>query len=800
MPQEATGTGAAHPFIIPLTKIDVARRLVIGTAAEEIADKSKEIMDYATARPQFEEWSDGFSRATGGLSKGNLRVMHGKTVAGRLDAIDYDDASKKVQIVAKVSDENEWQKVLDGNYTGFSIGGGYLKKWKDPSGLTRYTPIVREISLVDNPCIPTATFAELVKADGMVEQIQLRGVARGFAQAWAERPRTFAETWVEPAKTFGELHKSTVSRLFTETPSPMAKDAGTLSEAQHRQRVEAAKARWAHENGVPLEHVHQALEQDVAKAGKSLFGGARKMQAKRDEHDRTFSAHADAYEAYDRAAPFLPHGASLMIDHPLGGFYDPTGAMKRMAAAGPGTDISHMNVYGFGAHEDISSLRHDWAGEDRDEADKQRRDGLLTHAQHGKAIAAVNAKHGTSFEHVRIEPRPHGMSAADEHMLVHGRPLGKAASWSESKHPRSKGGRFAPAEIVRTAPKTTGSGDPVRILGIKTGLRHFTPDELKAIEADDEAEHQAFTAAQALRDAHPRQDDERGYLQGAAAGAMAYRMGAAHGPTIIDAVKFGTGERGARNRTANMLRSNAARGSRKRLKNLAHAKRLDATASGEATSLGESAKRKFMEEAMQRGSSLEEAAALGDKFAAKIQTRKAKMGAMQGWIKGQRAATREIKSGMLSAVAAYGQRPRAATSFGSLKQRFLRDAIPAGIAGFVGGHLGEQSAYRLQHEAEGEDVTHAHMAGATVGDVLRATRHVELGGILGAAAALPVSYKLQGGGFSRAGAQQFMTAGSHPTLIRHLKRGALIGALGSVALKVPDLAREYSARYGTKDR
>lgn len=196
MTMQMVGTGEAHPFIIPLTKIDVERRMVIGTAAEEIEDKAHEIMDYATARPQFESWSNGYKEATGGLSKGNLRVMHTKQVAGRLDDISFDDASKKVMICAKISDSNEWQKVLDGAYTGFSIGGGYLKKWNDPdTGLTRYTPIVREISLVDQPCMPTARFAELVKGDGMSEQLELRGVARTFGDLWKAQatPPTFAE-------------------------------------------------------------------------------------------------------------------------------------------------------------------------------------------------------------------------------------------------------------------------------------------------------------------------------------------------------------------------------------------------------------------------------------------------------------------------------------------------------------------------------------------------------------------------------------------------------------------------------
>lgn len=193
-------------FIIPLTKIDEEKRLIIGRAAQEVADKSKEIMDYATAKPAFEAWSKGFEVASGGLSKGNLRVMHTKTVAGKVVDLSFHDGDKAIDVVVKVVDDNEWEKVLSGCYTGFSMGGGYAKRWNDDAGLTRYTPTISEISLVDNPCIPTARFAELVKADGLVEQIALHGRDPDtFAKAWAERPRTFGEAWASRPLTFGEL-------------------------------------------------------------------------------------------------------------------------------------------------------------------------------------------------------------------------------------------------------------------------------------------------------------------------------------------------------------------------------------------------------------------------------------------------------------------------------------------------------------------------------------------------------------------------------------------------------------------
>lgn len=162
-------------MLIPIYKVDEERRLVFGRAAQEVPDRAGEIMDYETAKPAFKSWSEETFEASGGKSFGNVRAMHGNVAAGRLDSIEFDDAAKAIDVCAHIVDDNEWQKVLEGVYTGFSMGGKYVKRWKDETGLTRYTPSVAEISIVDRPCVPTAQFAELVKTDGTVGQLMLKG-------------------------------------------------------------------------------------------------------------------------------------------------------------------------------------------------------------------------------------------------------------------------------------------------------------------------------------------------------------------------------------------------------------------------------------------------------------------------------------------------------------------------------------------------------------------------------------------------------------------------------------------------
>jgi hypothetical protein len=150
---------SALDLFLPLAKVDLDRRLVTGVATAETPDRSGEIFDYASSKPNFEKWSAETAAASGGKSLGAVRVMHTAIAAGKLTDIAFDDDAKRITVCAKIVDDDEWKKVQEGVYTGFSQGGRYVKRWADPeTGLTRYTAEPHEISLVDLPCVPDATF------------------------------------------------------------------------------------------------------------------------------------------------------------------------------------------------------------------------------------------------------------------------------------------------------------------------------------------------------------------------------------------------------------------------------------------------------------------------------------------------------------------------------------------------------------------------------------------------------------------------------------------------------------------
>lgn len=153
-----------------ITKVDEAKRTVIGRAAQEVVDSVDEIFNYKGSKPYFQKWSKSISDATDGKSHGNIRAMHGKVAAGKVTEILFNDEEEAIDISTKIVDDQEWAKCLEGVYTGFSIGGKYVgeKEVVKVGGkeVKRYIANPSEISLVDRPAIPTATFFSVVKADG----------------------------------------------------------------------------------------------------------------------------------------------------------------------------------------------------------------------------------------------------------------------------------------------------------------------------------------------------------------------------------------------------------------------------------------------------------------------------------------------------------------------------------------------------------------------------------------------------------------------------------------------------------
>lgn len=172
--QSGPAAGSARMFA-QITKVDAEKREVWGRLVQEVPDRAGEIFDYESSKPYFKAWNDEFAAATDGKSLGNMRAMHGKVAAGKFTHVEFNDAEKAIDVCGKVVDDAEWKKVLEGVYTGFSIGGSYVGAKKaekvDGADVLRYTAKPSEGSLVDSPCIPTAKYFDIVKVDGVIEKV-----------------------------------------------------------------------------------------------------------------------------------------------------------------------------------------------------------------------------------------------------------------------------------------------------------------------------------------------------------------------------------------------------------------------------------------------------------------------------------------------------------------------------------------------------------------------------------------------------------------------------------------------------
>lgn len=246
-------------LFVQLAKVDAAKRIVYGTAVVEEVDRAGEIFDYASSKPLFEKWSGDIAKSTDGKSLGNVRSMHSAIAAGKLTDIGFDDARKAIDIAAKVVDDNEWKKVEEGVYTGFSIGGQYLKRWSDGAH-KRYTAAPSEISLVDLPCGPSATFS-MIKADGTEEM-------RKFAGSGASKPEDTAEPVV--------ITNDMVAKRATEIATEKGGDwLAHIADARKALEDEAAAKKAAAPEPAATEAVAaapaaEAAAADIAKTAPSV--------------------------------------------------------------------------------------------------------------------------------------------------------------------------------------------------------------------------------------------------------------------------------------------------------------------------------------------------------------------------------------------------------------------------------------------------------------------------------------------------------------------------------------------------
>jgi flagellin-like hook-associated protein FlgL len=163
--------GDAVRFSMPFSKVDQERRIVSGFATLDNVDKQRDIVTAEASMKAFKKF------------RGNIREMHQPSAVGKMvnfkEEKYFDPETKKfyrgVYVSAYVSKgaQDAWEKVLDGTYTGFSIGGKMLKwdeaydeKMESDIRIIKEYDLV-ELSLVDSPANQFASILSVEKVDGV---------------------------------------------------------------------------------------------------------------------------------------------------------------------------------------------------------------------------------------------------------------------------------------------------------------------------------------------------------------------------------------------------------------------------------------------------------------------------------------------------------------------------------------------------------------------------------------------------------------------------------------------------------
>jgi hypothetical protein len=148
-------------LFIPFAKVDSTKRQISGYASTPALDTDEERISLEAikkALPGYMQWR-------------NIREMHTNRAVGVAKDAAVDD--KGLFLTSKIVDNQAWDKVLEGVYKGYSIGGKKLAKVGDT--ITELELL--EISIVDRPSNPECRFGidKIAKAESGAYLVKVRG-------------------------------------------------------------------------------------------------------------------------------------------------------------------------------------------------------------------------------------------------------------------------------------------------------------------------------------------------------------------------------------------------------------------------------------------------------------------------------------------------------------------------------------------------------------------------------------------------------------------------------------------------
>lgn len=151
---------AAFAKYATFMKANPDQRLVVGYASSERIDGQNDIVDSEALHQALDDYMQWANLREMHQPKAVGKVLSATPIKGQIRLSDGTVLSNPLRIIAKIVDEDAWQKVKAGILKGFSIGGKVLNaitQKVNGKEVRRITGLVlNEISLVDRPANPDA--------------------------------------------------------------------------------------------------------------------------------------------------------------------------------------------------------------------------------------------------------------------------------------------------------------------------------------------------------------------------------------------------------------------------------------------------------------------------------------------------------------------------------------------------------------------------------------------------------------------------------------------------------------------
>jgi hypothetical protein len=267
-------------FYSDFSKVDEEQRMVYGLATTDVIDSQDEIVEWEATNKAAKDYSNWR----------NIREMHSNSAVGTAPVLEMQ--KQGLWVGAKIVDDSAWKKVKAGVYKGFSIGGKKLKVvpdfdaslGKQINRIKEY--ILTEISLVDRPANPLATFS-FVKINVNSSEVEdMKDIKKDVALQEESLEKT-ASTEEVKTEEIAPIAKSVEAlEEVAAVPEEIKKEAKPAEETKEELAVEKTVSIENVEKSVDMAVESESVSEDMVSVKKSEYDALVKdasLAKKQDE-------------------------------------------------------------------------------------------------------------------------------------------------------------------------------------------------------------------------------------------------------------------------------------------------------------------------------------------------------------------------------------------------------------------------------------------------------------------------------------------------------------------------------------